>query len=64
MWDKICKQNAHKNFSGMFWEIRVKILRTPKHWPAPTPMPDGANVEKFGHLALTANNCYVGALAR
>jgi len=30
LWEKICGQKAHKNFSGKFGEIRAKILRTPK----------------------------------
>jgi len=25
-------------FSGKFARIRAKILRTPKNWPAPTPL--------------------------
>jgi len=30
LWDKICGQKAHKNFSGKLGEIGAKILRTPK----------------------------------
>ena len=37
-WEKICRKNCTKNFSGKFGEIRAKILRTPKDLPAPTPM--------------------------
>jgi len=36
------RKYSHKvlpgNFSGKFREIRAKIVRTPKNWPAPTPM--------------------------
>ena len=34
LWDKVCRQKSHKNFSGKFGEIRAKILRTPKNLPA------------------------------
>ena len=36
LWEKICRQNYTKNFSGKFGEIRAKILRTPKNSPALT----------------------------
>jgi len=29
---------SHKNFLGKFGKILAKILRTPKHFLAPTPM--------------------------
>ena len=38
LWEKICREKLHKNFSGKFGEFRSKMLRTPKNLPAPTPM--------------------------
>jgi len=35
---KICRKKSHKGFSGKFGDIRAKVLRTPKHFPAPTPL--------------------------
>jgi len=37
-WENTRTKKWLKNFSGKFGEIRAKILRTPKHLPAPTPM--------------------------
>ena len=38
LWEKICGQKAHKNFSGKFGEIREKIHPTLENLPAPTPV--------------------------
>ena len=38
LWEKICRQTSHKNFSGKFDKIRAKILRTTRNLLAPTPL--------------------------
>ena len=46
-----------QNFSGKFWKIRAKILRTPTNLPAPTPMvltmqlPQHSTCESKHHFA-------------
>jgi len=38
LWEKICRQKSHINFSNKFGVIRAKILRTSKKLLAPTPL--------------------------
>jgi len=38
LWEKICRQKSHNNFSDKFGEIRAKMVRIPKNLLAPTPM--------------------------
>ena len=38
LWEKICRQKSHNNFSGKFGEIRAKIHCTPKYLLPPIPM--------------------------
>ena len=47
LYEKICGQKVHKNFSGRFEEIRAKIPCTPKNLPALTPMYPSL-IDRFG----------------
>ena len=59
LWEKICRQTSHKNFSGKFGEIEAKILRTPKRLPAPTPMTgDIFESLSVARLAIYIYACY------